>query len=153
MDRNGNLVDSMLSEHRDMVAAKRFFMRAREVVGHKPIGIATDGYDSYPRRIRRILGHKVEDRANRYLNNRLEQAPRGYREGSSSEGRGTKDGNYPMRGFWSLETTSRFCSAYDEQRQYFRYCNQGKKEKVPLCEQHRMFLQRFAALQFLMQAA
>ena len=36
IDRDGNLVDSMLSEHRDMDAARRFFAQAIEVVGHGP---------------------------------------------------------------------------------------------------------------------
>ncbi len=36
IDREGNLVDSMLSEHRDMASAKRFFTQAKDVVGHKP---------------------------------------------------------------------------------------------------------------------
>jgi transposase-like protein len=31
IDRAGNLVDSMLAEHRDMAAAKKFFQQAREV--------------------------------------------------------------------------------------------------------------------------
>ncbi len=30
IDRNGNLVDSMLSEHRDMTCAKRFFKGAKK---------------------------------------------------------------------------------------------------------------------------
>jgi transposase-like protein len=34
IDSDGNLVDSMLSLHRDMGAAKRFFARALAVVGH-----------------------------------------------------------------------------------------------------------------------
>ncbi|MEO8288766.1 MAG: DDE-type integrase/transposase/recombinase, partial [Chloroflexota bacterium] len=59
IDRDGNLVDSMLSEKRDMDAAKRFFKGAKDVVGHKPVRVTTDGYDSYPRAIRRILGRKV----------------------------------------------------------------------------------------------
>ncbi len=38
VDRDGNLVDSMLSKRRDMVAAKRFFKgaKAKDVVGHAP---------------------------------------------------------------------------------------------------------------------
>src|SRR5437879_5376339 len=55
IDRDGNLVDSMLSEHRDMEAAKRFFTQAQEVVGHRPTRVTTDGHDAYPRAIRRIL--------------------------------------------------------------------------------------------------
>jgi putative transposase len=141
IDRDGNLVDSMLSEHRDMEAAKRFFMQAREVIGHKPIRVTTDGHDSYPRAIRRILGRKVEHRTNRYLNNRLEQ-----------DHRGIKQRYYPMRGFGSFESASRFCRAFDEQHNYFRYRTKPK-ETIPLAEQRQMFRQRFGALQYLMMPA
>jgi putative transposase len=119
LDRDGNLVDSMLSEHRDMDSAKRFFSQAREVVGHKPIKVTTDGHDAYPRAIRRILGRKVEYRTNKYLNNRLEQ-----------DHRGIKQRYYPMRGFGSFACASRFCMAYNEQRQYFRYRTKVK-ERCP----------------------
>lgn len=141
IDRDGNLVDSMLSAHRDMEAAKKFFAQAREVVGHAPEKVTTDGHDAYPRAIRTILGRKVQHRTNRYLNNRIEQ-----------DHRGIKQRYYPMRGFGSFESASRFCSAYDEQRQYFRYRSRPK-EKVPLSEQRQMFRQRFGALQYLLMAA
>jgi putative transposase len=36
IERDGNLVDSMLSETRDLKAAQRFFRGARAVVGHAP---------------------------------------------------------------------------------------------------------------------
>jgi putative transposase len=62
----------MLSEKRDMASAKRFFAQAKEVVGHKPVRVTTDGHDSYPRAIRRVLGRKVVHRTSWYLNNRLE---------------------------------------------------------------------------------
>jgi putative transposase len=65
IDRDGNLVDSMLSEKRDLGAAKRFFAQAKNVVGHKPTRVTTDGHGSYPRAIRRILGRKVEHRTSR----------------------------------------------------------------------------------------
>jgi transposase-like protein len=141
IDRDANLVDSMLSEHRDMEAAKRFFKGAKEVVGHKPKKVTTDGHDAYPRAIRRILGRKVEHRTNRYLNNRLEQ-----------DHRGIKQRYYPMRGFGCFESASRFCRAYDEQRDYFRYRTRPK-QTVPLAEQRRMFRQRFGALQSWLMAA
>ena len=80
IDRDGNLVDSMLSEHRDMDSAKRFFTQAREVVGHKPNKVTTDGHDSYPRAIHTILGRKVQHRMSKYLNNRLEQDHRGIKQ-------------------------------------------------------------------------
>jgi putative transposase len=141
IDRNGNLVDSMLSEHRDMDAAKRFFKGAKDVIGHKPARVTTDGHDSYRRAIRRILGRKVVHRTNRYLNNRLEQ-----------DHRGIKQRYYPMRGFGNFDSASRFCRAFDEQRQYFRYRTKPK-ETMPLSEQRRMFRQRFGALQYMVIAA
>ncbi len=71
IDADGNLVDSMLSETRDMEAAKRFFAEARTVVGHAPEKVTTDGHDAYPRAIRETLGPEVQHRTNRYMNNRL----------------------------------------------------------------------------------
>src|SRR5947209_3422309 len=53
IDQDGNLVDSMLSEKRDMEAAQRFFQQAVEGVGHAPQHVTTDGHRSYPRAIRR----------------------------------------------------------------------------------------------------
>lgn len=141
IDRNGNLVDSMLSEHRDMQAAKRFLQGAKEVTGCVPQRVTTDGHDSYPRAIRRVLGRKVKHRTSRYLNNRLEQ-----------DHRGVKQRYYPMRSFGSFASTSRFCTAFDEQRDYFRYRTEPK-QKIPLAEQRRIFRQRFGALQYMLIAA
>ena len=50
IDRDGNLVDSLLSKTRDLRAARRFFR--------------------YPRAIRTTLGRKIVHRRNRYLNTR-----------------------------------------------------------------------------------
>src|SRR5450756_2096369 len=49
IDRDGNLVDSMLSEHRDMEVAKRFFTQAREVVGHRPTKVTIVRFAHRPR--------------------------------------------------------------------------------------------------------
>lgn len=144
IDRDGNLVDSMLSElseHRDMEAAKRFFKGAKEATGCVPERVTTDGHDAYPRAIRRVLGRQVKHRTSRYLNNRLEQ-----------DHRGIKQRYYPMRGFGNFDSASRFCRAFDEQRDYFRYCNQPK-QKVSLPEQRQIFRQRFGALQITLLAA
>ncbi len=72
VDKDGNLVDSMLSEKRDMSSAKRFFSQAKDVVGHKPVRVTTDAHNAYARAIRRVLGRKVLHRTNKYLNNRME---------------------------------------------------------------------------------
>src|SRR5215213_5199523 len=87
-DRDGNLVDTMLSEHRDMAAAQAFFRSAQAVTGIAPDRVTTNGHGSYPRAIRTELGKAVRHRTSAYLNNRLGQDHRGIK------------GRYrPMRGF------------------------------------------------------
>ena len=141
IDRTGTLVDVLFSEHRDMAAAQAFFRSAKAVTGVTPDRVTTDGHDSYPRAIRTELGKDVRHRCSRYLNNRLEQ-----------DHRGIKQRYYPMRGFGLFNSASRFCSAFDEQRDYF-LSHTRPKQKVSLSEQRRMFRQRFGALQYLLIAA
>ena len=140
VDRDGNLVDSLLSETRDLKAARRFFRGARAVVGHAPDRVTTDGHEAYPRAIRRTLGRKVVHRRNRYLNNRMEQ-----------DHRSIKQRYYPMRGFGSFAAASRFCTAHDELRDYFRP-RRTPGEVMPLAEQRRLFRDRWAALMALLAA-
>ncbi len=109
IDRDGNLVDTMLSEKRDLLSAKAFFKQAIATVGHKPDRVTTDKHASYRRAIRQVLGRKVRHRTSQYLNNRIEQ-----------DHRGVKQRYYPMRGFGSLASAARFCTAFSELRQYFR---------------------------------
>src|ERR687889_395215 len=72
IDRNGDLVDTMLSEHRDMAAAQAFFRSAKAATGITPDRVTTDGHGSYPRAIRSTLGGQVVHRTSAYKNNRLE---------------------------------------------------------------------------------
>jgi len=135
IDRDGNLVDSLLSEHRDMEAAKRFLQAALEIAGQVPERVTTDGHDSYPRAIRETLGEDVTHRCNQYLNNRIEQ-----------DHRGIKQRYYPMRGFGNVAAAARFCRAFDEQRQYFRLRRRMGQPLPPLAEQRRDYCARFQAL-------
>jgi transposase-like protein len=77
IDRNGDLVDTMLSEHRDMAAAQAFFRSAKSATGIVPDRVTTDGHGSYPRAIRSTLGRQVTHRTSVFKNNRLEQDHRG----------------------------------------------------------------------------
>jgi putative transposase len=98
MDKQGQLIDSMLSAKRDMAAAQRFFRSAQTVAGCRPEQVTTDGHNSYPRAIAEVLGKKVKHRCSRYKNNRIEQ-----------DHRGIKQRYYPMLGFkslWSLDILS-----------------------------------------------
>jgi len=80
IDREGNLVEALLSEQRDMAAAQRFFARALDLAGHAPEQVTTDGHDAYPRAIRETLGDAVSHRTSRYKNNRIEQDHRGMKQ-------------------------------------------------------------------------
>jgi putative transposase len=130
IDQDGHLVDSMLSEKRNMEAAQRFFRQAVAVVGHAPDQVTTDGHSSYPRAIRETIGDHVEHRTNKYLNNRLEQ-----------DHRGIKQRYYPMRGFGNLASAACFCRTFDEVRQFFRV-RATVKQRVSLAQQREVFRQR-----------
>lgn len=139
IDADGNLVDSRLSEKRDMEAAKEFFKQALAVVGHVPEQVTTDGHTSYPRAVRETLGDSVLHRTSKYLNNRLEQ-----------DHRGVKQRYYPMHGFGNFASAARFCSAFDELRDYLRP-HPIMGEPATRCEQRRAFLDRRIALKEALQ--
>ena len=134
IDREGNLVDARLSLTRDMDAAQRFFARALEIVCHAPEQVTTDGHDAYPRAIRETLGDEVAHRCSRYKNNRIAQ-----------DHRGIKQRYYPLRGFGSFTAAARFCSAFEEQRQYFR-AQARSCEPVSLAERRRRFRERWVTV-------
>lgn len=141
IDREGNLVDSMLSETRDMDAAQRFLRQARVVAGHVPERVTTDGHTSYPRAIRETLGEEVEHRSNQYFNNRVEQ-----------DHRGIKQRYYPMRGFGSFDAAARCCRAFDELRQFERH-RRVRKETGSLAERRQQFLEGAVVLQTVLLVA
>ena len=99
----------MLSEHRDMAAAKAFFRSATATMGFRPDRVTTDGHGSYPRAIRTVLGKTVRHRTSAYLNNRLEQ-----------DHRGIKGRIRCMRDFKSHDAASRFCREHGELRNLLR---------------------------------
>ncbi len=134
IDREGNLVDALLSETRDLDAARRFFRQAVDTVGRLPERVTTDGHDAYPRAIRETLGDALTHRTSRYLNNRLEQ-----------DHRGVKQRSYPLRGFGTVTAAGRFCRAYEEQRQYFR-ARMTRHERLALADQRHLFQDRWAAV-------
>ena len=141
IDADDNLVDSRLSEKRDMEAAKQFFKQAIAVVGTTPERVTTDGHTSYPRAVRETLGNQVQHRTNKYLNNCLEQ-----------DHRGIKQRYYPMHSFGNFDSAARFCCAFDELRNYLRpRFTVGKS--TTLSEQRRFFLDRFTALKEAIQVA
>ena len=141
IDGDGQLIDSMLSEHRDKHAARRFLRRLVDVAEARPLRVTTDRHPAYPRAIRWILGRRVWHRRQQYLNNFIEQ-----------DHRGVKQRYYPMRGFGSFVSAARFCSAFDEMREFFR-SRSHRGEVVSLPEQRQLFAARWRSLVSEMTAA
>src|SRR6516162_7786419 len=109
----------MLSEHRDLAAAKSFFRSAKAVTGVTPDRVTTDGLDAYPRAIRTVLGKHVRHRTSRYLNNRIEQ-----------DHRGIKSRCRPMLGFKSTVCAKRYCQGHGELRNFLR-CRSRMCQYIP----------------------
>ncbi len=55
IDRGGNLIDTILSEHHYMVAARAFFHSAKVVMGVTPDQVTSDRQGSYPHAVRSAL--------------------------------------------------------------------------------------------------
>ncbi len=131
----------MLSERRDMAAARAFLRSAKAVTGVTPDRVTTDGHDSYPRAIRTELGRGVRHRTSRYLNNRLEQ-----------DHRGVKGRIRCMRGFKSFASAERFCRSYDELRDFLRPRTRHNQH-VPADRRRLLHLRRASAALAILEAA
>jgi putative transposase len=134
IDRDGNLVEALLGEQRDMDAARRFFARAVDLADRAPERVTTDGHDASPRASRATPGPEVQHRTSRDENNRIAQ-----------DHRGIEQRHYPLRGFGAFASAARFCTGFEEQRQYFRAATRCG-ERVPLADRRRLLRERWAAL-------
>jgi putative transposase len=141
IDRNGDLIDTMLSEHRDMAAAQAFFRSAKSVTGQVPERVTTDGHGSYPRAIRSTLGRHVVHRTSAYKNNRLEQ-----------DHRGVKGRTRCMRGFKSFASAERFCRGYDELRNFLRPRTRHNQH-IPANRRRLLHLRRASSALAMLEAA
>jgi len=141
IDRDGNLVDTMLSEHRDMAAAQAFFRSAKAATGVTPDQVTTDGHGSYPRAIRSTLGRRVVHRTSAYKNNRLEQ-----------DHRGVKGRIRCMRGFKDFGSAERFCRSHDELRNLLRFRTRHNQH-VPASRRRLLHLRRATIALAILEAA
>jgi transposase-like protein len=141
IDCDGNLVDTMLSEHRDMAAARAFFRSAKSTTGVTPERVTTDRHGSYPRAIRSTLGRQVMHRTSAYKNNRLEQ-----------DYRGVKGRIRCMRGFKSFASAERFCRSYDELRDFLRPRTRHN-QPVPASRRRLLHLRRATGVLTILEAA
>ena len=141
IDRDGRPVDTMLSERRDMAAARAFFRSARAATGVTPGRVATDGHGSYPRAIRSTLGRRTVHRTSAYRNNGLEQ-----------DHRGVKGRIRCMRGFKGFASAERFCRGHDELRDFLRPRTRHDQH-VPADLRRRLHLRRATAALAILVAA
>ena len=123
----------MLSKHRDKHAARRFLRRLLDSAGRKPLRMTTDKHPAYTKAIRWIVGRKVLHRHNQYLNNRMEQ-----------NHRPIKQRYYPMLGFAKFESASRFCTAFDELRNYLRV-HATDSEQLLASDRRKIFTDKWSA--------
>ena len=141
IDHDDKLVDTMLSEHRDMAAARAFFRSAKAATGITPERVTTDGHGSSPRAIRSTLGRRVVHRTNTFRNNGLEQ-----------DHRGVKGRTRCMRGFKSLAFAERFCQSYDELRNFLR-SRTRHNQHIPARRHRLVHMRRAAAALAFLRAA
>jgi putative transposase len=134
IDRDGNLVDVLLSEKRDRAAAAAFVRSARPGTEIIPDRVTTDGHEAYPGAVKAELGEEGRHRTNRYLNNPLEQ-----------DHRGIKQRTRPMRGFKSVPAAARFCRVQDEVRNFLRPRSR-RREVVALAQQRLLYTSRTGIL-------
>ena len=99
VDKQANTIDFLLSEHRDIGAAKRFFTQATDKHG-APEKITVDGYPATHSALAELkksgmLPRQVVVRTSKYLNNLIEQ-----------DHRRVKQRAYSMLGFKRFENAS-----------------------------------------------
>ena len=134
IDRDGSLLDSMLSDHRDRQAARRFLRRLLDAASQRPLRLTTDRHPAYAKAIHWTIGRKTVHRQSQYLNNCMKQSHRPIRQRF-----------YPMLGFKRFDSASRFCAAFDELRNYLRNGTTAS-QPVTSSDRRRTFQTRWSAL-------
>jgi putative transposase len=100
VDQDGVVLDILVQDRRNAIAAKRFFKRLLAGLKFKPNHIVTDGLKSYNVACREVMPG-VRHRTSRYLNNRAENSHRP-----------TRRRERQMQRFKSPEQAQRFLSSH-----------------------------------------
>jgi putative transposase len=126
IEREGNLVDVLLSEKRDTAAAEAFFRSARAGTARVPERVTSEGHDAYPGASKAALGEEGRQRVKRYLNNHREQ-----------DQRGIKQRRRPRGGVTRVESAQRVCRVHDAVRNFLR--PRSRHHAVRSLAQRRVF--------------
>lgn len=118
IDKEGNLVDVYLSDVRDQAAAKQFFLQAENTTGMTPDQITTNKEPALAAAHEEVFGNGAKHRDCKYKNNLIEQ-----------DHRGIKSRSCVMKGFKDIFCALRFCTTFEEIRNYYRVRNKTGTEK------------------------
>jgi transposase-like protein len=119
IDEDGQIVDVLVSDHRDAASARAFFERAIASTEVRPTRVTTDKAKWYPPALRAVLP-EVEHRSSHYLNNGLE------RDHQHLKGR-----TRPMRHFKQLARADTFCRGHALVRNLGRGCSDRTADVCP----------------------
>ncbi|MFF3934102.1 IS6 family transposase [Streptomyces hirsutus] len=100
VDQNGNVLDILVQNRRDKVAARRFFRRLLKGIGAVPRVVVTDKLRSYSAAHREVMP-SVEHRPHKGLNNRAENSHQPTRQRERA-----------MKGLRSVGAAQRFLAAF-----------------------------------------
>jgi putative transposase len=115
VDQDGDVLDILVTRHRDKRAAKRFFRRALKHQGRPPLQLVTDKLRTYPAAHREVFP-SVTHRTAQYENNRAEVSHQHTRERERK-----------MRRFKSTAQGQRFLSVHGLIHNLFRVARQRLK--------------------------
>jgi len=127
IDKESNLVDVYLSDVRDQAAAERFFRQAQKTTGTTPIQITTDKEPALYPAIEKVFSTDTKHRDSKYMNNIIE-----------SDHRVTKSRLSIMKGFKNIFCALKFCTVFEEIRQFFRMKNKtrGQRRSILASKMH-----------------
>jgi putative transposase len=108
VDQHGNVLDILVTSHRDAKAATRFFRKLLKGLEYMPRVLVTDKLASYGVARRRLMP-RVEHRRSKYLNNRAENSHQPTRQRERA-----------MKKFTSPGAAQRFLSAFSGISPHFR---------------------------------
>jgi putative transposase len=130
VDKHGVVLDILVQEHRDQVAAETFLRRVLEAAGSQPRVVITDKLRSYPPALRRVLPD-VDHRRHKGLNNRAENSHQP-----------TRQRERVMRRFKSAQHAQRFLGPFGAIGDHFRtgrYRNPAPARRQLLADRSRIW--------------
>jgi len=115
------LVDVYISDVRNEAAAEAFFNQAKNFNGFRPEQITTDKEAALYPAMKSVFSNKVKHRDSKYMNNQIEQ-----------DHRAIKFRIGVMKGFKNIFCALKFCTVYEEIREFFRMRNKSRGERRSL---------------------